>query len=595
MTFKFSSKLLRLIPLGFLVSTKILMAASPKLPVLPLGQIYIPGGPGVWSTGTGVYKHVTEWDFRVRESERLSFGIPRLPNGIDPNLIINNLTGDGTIVLPKGDYRLPTDQVFHSDGVENVCTYATQLDFEIMAGAGASIYKLKRILGIPQEQKRLSSCSVIMPAGKYKLPNNKLFKSDGKGDYCAYATFDDYLTLGGKANKSDIKSTVDSLPTGVSIDHNCPVPEVTIWPAATDWALFGDKNSKCHGLIDSPIFLNSYKSGAGFGLRFGTVFHAPDERNVNQWVVGAMNANGGLTVLPSETCRSIISSGLNPNFNAFDGSEWLVGTYNTGTALYGMLHNEYYGGAWGAHIPISPRCPSGNPQVCWYSSVGGLVWNPASSTFIRQGGAPKYVVARPLSGFNPNAVTGYWTNTNIVKNEADGYYYMYLVNNKGKEGQVSSPIRTKDLSDPTSWRGWDGKDFTVNTPAGGDCARVTPILFTYIGYNTYLKKFIGVGYLKSSITYATSSDLVNWSDGKSLGIPNYINGRVTDVYPSFMDLNALANTTDSNAMSGALTGQNLSLLYVHFGQKGEGHTVKVRRLKLNPDDYTRPVNLDVVK
>jgi hypothetical protein len=91
------------------------------------------------------------------------------------------------------------------------------------------------------------------------------------------------------------------------------------------------------------------------------------------------------------------------------------------------------------------------------------------------------------------------------------------------------PIRTNNILDSSSWRGWDGKDFavtfadpyrgTVANPPAHVCALVPNIEFTTgINYYDASHQFIATQYSSVETAYGpagmyftTSSDFVHWS------------------------------------------------------------------------------------
>ena len=104
----------------------------------------------------------------------------------------------------------------------------------------------------------------------------------------------------------------------------------------------------------------------------------------------------------------------------------------------------------------------------------------------------------------------------------------------GSQPVGSCVLRTRNVADPTSWRGWSGTGFTVtfpspylNTlnPAEHMCQPATNIgtLSESLGWSTYFKKWLFVGSADNAdgvsgpgFYFLTSDDLINWSPGKLL-------------------------------------------------------------------------------
>ena len=95
------------------------------------------------------------------------------------------------------------------------------------------------------------------------------------------------------------------------------------------------------------------------------------------------------------------------------------------------------------------------------------------------------------------------------------------VNGAGKGGWNGSGncfIRTKSLTDPKSWRGWNGKDWSVSfvdpyneapgsfLPEEHVCTPVLNLGYPSIGWSSYYRKYIAVG---SKVRAARSSLLAS--------------------------------------------------------------------------------------
>lgn len=122
-------------------------------------------------------------------------------------------------------------------------------------------------------------------------------------------------------------------------------------------------------------------------------------------------------------------------------------------------------------------------------------------------------------------------NTNIVNNPRDGFFYMMAA----RSGSVLDKrngmcvLRTRNLSDPTSWRAWNGSSFSVSmvnpytlNKTGGNprrhlCALVAdtnghPLRFS-LSYNTFLKSFLLLGTCNCRWTDSTPDCSVHGKDG----------------------------------------------------------------------------------
>jgi hypothetical protein len=340
-----------------------------------------------------------------------------------------------------------------------------------------------------------------------------------------------------------------------------------------------DASSGCAPYLDSPIYPLSLPSAShrDFELRLNVV--SPSNGGNNYWIRGEMNTVGAETSPLRVNCSPILGSPHNPESRQYRGSQWLTGFYKQADgSLYGIVHNEFYGGSFphglNFSIPSSPQCslgiPSGkpvNPLGCTYTSLTIALMASGASSFKPIGISPNHVIARPSFEYVPNIgkATGYFTNTNILKN-TDGYYYLITVDVLPDGSQRRCTIRTSELSNPSTWRGWGGSGFTVDITKGADCATTGLSIFPfYLGYNTYFAKFIIVGASSGHIAYALSSDLIHWSEPVSLGVPIFDSQSAdwsNNNYPSLMDPSYLQQTGDGNSSSGAVTGQKPWLVFI---------------------------------
>jgi hypothetical protein len=129
---------------------------------------------------------------------------------------------------------------------------------------------------------------------------------------------------------------------------------------------------------------------------------------------------------------------------------------------------------------------------------------------------------------------GYFNPSNIIR-KSDGYYYaMIMATPYQGQQEGGCLIRTRRLSDPTSWRAWDGRSFTINfinpytssqSPAEHVCVPVdfghAQNLTSSLTYNTFFEEYLLVGLAQNrdpvtnekytAIDYSTSPDLIHWS------------------------------------------------------------------------------------
>ena len=384
-----------------------------------------------------------------------------------------------------------------------------------------------------------------------------------------------------------------------------------------------DTGSTCTPFLDTPAYALSsgfVSSTNDFVLQFVT----ESVSGSNYWVRGRMSGTGVVTQPFKVDCSlSILDSPRDPVSADYAGGQWANGLFQESGTIYTLIHNEYYGGNYPVGLDFSiqatDQCnlgqPNGtmiNPFNCTYGAIGiASISSASGGAFVPENGRPGYLVARSSFNFPPNgggqnaqgvwgAFTGYPTNTNIVK-QSDGYYY-FMAGETFPNGSPSSyggmaakqiycPIRTNNLSDPTSWRAWDGVGYSVNTHAGNDCTGIAnaPLFPFYLGYNTYFRRYILVGatspspqnlsnpaFKNGEVAYALSNDLVHWTQHVWLGVPMWDpdnGGWSQNNYVSLIDPKVLETVGDPNSSSGAITGKDPYLLLVqHNSSLGNGAT-----------------------
>ena len=312
-------------------------------------------------------------------------------------------------------------------------------------------------------------------------------------------------------------------------------------------------------------------------------------------------------------CTAVLHAGDSPLAYTFDNQEWILSVYREKKTIHALVHNEY-------HDPQAEGCKVGDTSPanpCWYNGITYAVSIDAGQTFT-QPPAPHHVVAAlpipwqaPSTGnqrgnsLNPH---GYFTPTNIVSK--DGYYYsMFFAIPLPDEPAARGTclMRTDNLSDPQSWRAWDGNDFTITMPSPYDtqgnpaptgkphCSFVSPETISDLNgsltFNSYLGKYILVGSGVSSVNraltcgtyFALSDNLINWSKpqlmmaGKLPYPPCSTDGNPNGsiIYPSLID----HKDTSINFVN---TGQTFYLYYVLWNDGLDRDLIRIS-VKLGKD------------
>ncbi|WP_242344131.1 LamG domain-containing protein [Anaeromyxobacter terrae] len=209
-----------------------------------------------------------------------------------------------------------------------------------------------------------------------------------------------------------------------------------------------------------------------------------------------------------------LSSHHDPDPRRYDDAEWLFSTYTLdGNTVYGLVHDEYHG--W-EHA----NCNSSDLFNCWWNAVTLIVSRDGGTTFRHVDPLlpPANVIASSPYDYDPGNTTGpfgFFEPSNILS--SDGYYYA-LMHVEAKKAQTDWGVclmRTGDLADPASWRGWNGSEFSIVLDRG-----ICPVLqqgqigkmSSSLSYNGYLRKYLLVGTDggPTGFHFTASESLTSW-------------------------------------------------------------------------------------
>jgi hypothetical protein len=233
-------------------------------------------------------------------------------------------------------------------------------------------------------------------------------------------------------------------------------------------------------------------------------------------------------------CPVIMRSAYDRRPSKYAYKEWIFSPYTVdGRNVYALIHDEYHGNE------VPGECPSNNLFKCWYNAITLAHSTDRGATFRHARRPPDQLVAEVPYRYVPDSgQVGIFQPSNIVKK--GGYYYA-LVSGPLPRYRLQKGgdclIRTNRLDDPTSWRAWDGRDFSVTfvdpyrvraDPADHVCEPVSPdeigSMTSSLTYNSYFGKYLLVGTsvaydagkrrLVSGFYYSLSDDLITWRPRK---------------------------------------------------------------------------------
>jgi len=307
-------------------------------------------------------------------------------------------------------------------------------------------------------------------------------------------------------------------------------------------------------------------------------------------------------------CTKTMSSSNNSDPSKYDAREWLASPWTPdGKNVYALIHNEYQGQLFTGGNCLFAGESQADRYKCWYNSITSAYSTDSGATF-QQRAAPSHLVASVPYQYEKDGPNGFFLPSNVVRS-GDGYFYVFIRSeDKGFQQLGSCLLRTRDLSDPASWRAWSGSGFTVQfqnpyvgtfNPADHVCA---PVDFNSIGtvtesltYNTYLRKWMLVGAavgnstngLPSGFYYALSDDLLNWTDLSILMQAELTWNRdcTNPPYPirdpSLLDPNSTSRNFET-------VGQNAYLFYTEHHFSGCSGTLD-RDLRRIPIEFSNQV------
>lgn len=244
----------------------------------------------------------------------------------------------------------------------------------------------------------------------------------------------------------------------------------------------------------------------------------------------------GLTLETLEhSCDAAFHSANDPNPADFNDQAWLDSFYTLdGKTIAALSHTEYHG--WAHH----GECYTPNYGECEYDSDTYHLSQDGGYHFESFKAPANFLAGIPYKYELDGGPMGYSVDTNVVK--FNGWYYAVATdwtwppNCSGDKGPRrcrvptgGAPIRTKDVFDPSSWRGWNGTDFSVSfvDPYLGSVSHPkehiytpVPYMFAVGGINVYQSANLVVATLwdywdnelgPPGLYLTTSTDLVNWT------------------------------------------------------------------------------------
>lgn len=279
-------------------------------------------------------------------------------------------------------------------------------------------------------------------------------------------------------------------------------------------------------------------------------------------------------------CTTLLASHYDSNPAHFDDVSWMNGIYTqNGQDVYALVHSEF-------HAYERPEtCPTRRVTRCLLTGVTFAVSHDGGNTYYTPA-PPDNLVAVVAPRLTLDlARTGLYSPSVPIK-KGNFYYSFTIIQSPDPQETGVCAMRTSDITDPQSWRGWDGTSFglrfrnpyyeSVNPAATHSCEPISRDnileMERSVIYNTALGKYVMVGisvkFDPASSRYVhgfyftTSDDLVHWSMRQLLMetatvTTHQCGGPDPLAYPSLID----PASTDRNFR---VTGAGLYLYYVRI-------------------------------
>jgi hypothetical protein len=235
-------------------------------------------------------------------------------------------------------------------------------------------------------------------------------------------------------------------------------------------------------------------------------------------------------------CQVVFKSAHDGNVAEFDDATWLNAFYSIdGKRVVALGHMEYHG--WEHAGMCASKTDSAS---CWYNVDTYNLSEDGGYHFARPKPPGNFFLGLPYRYQVNQGPQGYSVDANIVKVGEwyydEAYAWSWPPNCGTGKGQkpclvpdAACAIRTGNILDPSSWRGWDGKDFTVEfvdpyrgavaNPQAHVCAMVPYLDYsTGINYHPASHLFVATLWNQGSapwgpegVYFTTSPDFIHWS------------------------------------------------------------------------------------
>lgn len=224
-------------------------------------------------------------------------------------------------------------------------------------------------------------------------------------------------------------------------------------------------------------------------------------------------------------CHVALGSPFDPDPAHYADRNFIAATWTRdGRAVGALVHHEY-------HADDFHRCRAVGDLACWYNTILDYRSSDGGRDFSRA--RPPVVAAAPFrQDVEQGRHRGFFNPSNIV---TDAGHLYALISTTGWAGQPygNCLFRTDGPETPGSWRAYDGSRFsiryedpyTAKAPRPKPCQTIGPFTFPvgsivrHRPSNSWIALFqasAGRAFPLDGVYYATSRDLLHWSDPRIL-------------------------------------------------------------------------------
>lgn len=230
-----------------------------------------------------------------------------------------------------------------------------------------------------------------------------------------------------------------------------------------------------------------------------------------------------------KTCAIAFQAKNSPDPSEFSDMSWIAATWTgNGRDVYALMHDEYHADRHAG------ACRFKDGMSCWYNVVTAARSQDGGRSF--KATEPPTLVAAPAfrQDVGQGRHRGFFNPSNIVSHDGAWYALIATTGGEGQKGGVCL-FRTTDIADASSWRAFDGTDFSVRAldPYREDTTQAKPckplkVLPTTVGSLTrhepsgrwlaifHLGPDPNQGIAGGRVAYSWSSDLLHWSPLQTL-------------------------------------------------------------------------------